>query len=172
MDCSPPHPSFHGILQARILEWVAMSSSRGSSRPRDRTHLLHCKEILYRLSHQGSPFCCQQSHKDGNTEAGATASPPPLPHGKRVTVTGRVEMELTASGREAGRTLSPLWPPEWPQEAPQPSGPCLTPTDSTGLSLSKLWATVKDRRGAWSAAVHGVTESDLTERLTSNSNAA
>ena len=35
MDCSPPGSSAHGILQARILEWVAMPSSRGSSRPRD-----------------------------------------------------------------------------------------------------------------------------------------
>ena len=37
MDCGPPGSSVHGILQARILEWVAMPSSRGSSRPRDRT---------------------------------------------------------------------------------------------------------------------------------------
>ena len=37
MDCSPPRSSVHGILQARILEWVAMPSSRGCSRPRDRT---------------------------------------------------------------------------------------------------------------------------------------
>ena len=35
MDCSPPGSSIHGILQARILEWVAISSSRGSSRPKD-----------------------------------------------------------------------------------------------------------------------------------------
>ena len=35
MDCSPPGSSVHGILQARILEWVATSFSRGSSRPRD-----------------------------------------------------------------------------------------------------------------------------------------
>ena len=34
MDCSPPGSSVHGILQARILEWVAISFSRGSSRPR------------------------------------------------------------------------------------------------------------------------------------------
>ena len=33
MDWSPPGPSVHGILQARILEWVAMPSSRGSSNP-------------------------------------------------------------------------------------------------------------------------------------------
>ena len=37
VDCSPPGVSVHGILQARILEWVAMPSSRGSSRPRDQT---------------------------------------------------------------------------------------------------------------------------------------
>ena len=37
MDCSPPGSSLHGILQARILEWVAISFSRGSSQPRDRT---------------------------------------------------------------------------------------------------------------------------------------
>ena len=35
VDCSLPGSSVHGIRQARILEWVAMSSSRGSSRPRD-----------------------------------------------------------------------------------------------------------------------------------------
>ena len=33
MDCSPPGSSVHGILQARILEWVAIPSSRGSSNP-------------------------------------------------------------------------------------------------------------------------------------------
>ena len=37
MDCSPPGSSIHGIFQSRILEWVAISSSRGSSRPRDWT---------------------------------------------------------------------------------------------------------------------------------------
>ena len=37
VDCSPPGSSVHGILQARILEWVAISYSRGSSRPRKQT---------------------------------------------------------------------------------------------------------------------------------------
>ena len=37
MDCSPLGSSVHGILQARIVEWVAMPSSRASSWPRDRT---------------------------------------------------------------------------------------------------------------------------------------
>ena len=39
MDCSPPGSSVHGISQARILGWVALSSSRESSRPRDQTHV-------------------------------------------------------------------------------------------------------------------------------------
>ena len=38
MGCSPPGSSVQGISQARILEWVAISYSRGSSRPRDQTH--------------------------------------------------------------------------------------------------------------------------------------
>ena len=49
MDCSPPGSSVHGILQARLLEWVAIYSSRGSSPPRDQTSIscigrwiLHC----------------------------------------------------------------------------------------------------------------------------------
>ena len=37
MDCSPPGSSVHGLLQARILEWIAIPFSRGSSRPRDGT---------------------------------------------------------------------------------------------------------------------------------------
>ena len=39
MDYSLPGSSVHGILQARTLEWVAMPSSRGSSCPRDQTHI-------------------------------------------------------------------------------------------------------------------------------------
>ena len=39
MDCSPPGFSVHGVSQVRILESGAISSSRGSPRPRDRTHV-------------------------------------------------------------------------------------------------------------------------------------
>ena len=52
MDCSLPGSSVHGIFQARVLEeWVAIPFSRGPSQSRD----LHCKQILYHLSHQGGP---------------------------------------------------------------------------------------------------------------------
>ena len=55
-DCSLPDSSVMGILQAWILELVAMPSSRASSQPRDQTQISpHCRQILYHLSHQGSP---------------------------------------------------------------------------------------------------------------------
>ena len=41
VDCSPPGSSIHGILQARILEWVAISFSRGSSQPSDQIQVSH-----------------------------------------------------------------------------------------------------------------------------------
>ena len=58
-DWSPPGSSLYGILQARILEWVAMLSSRASSQPRDRTHISWGSCIAGRflsLRHQESPY--------------------------------------------------------------------------------------------------------------------
>jgi len=49
VDCSPPGSSVHGILQARILERVAISFSRGSSRPRDRTQVSHLAGRCFNL---------------------------------------------------------------------------------------------------------------------------
>ena len=55
MDCRPSDSPVHGILQARILECVAIPFSRGSSWPRDGTRVQCCRQVLYHLSHQGSP---------------------------------------------------------------------------------------------------------------------
>ena len=59
MDCPSPGSSVHGILQARILEWIAMPFSRGSSQPRDRISISYVscigRQVLYHLSHQRSP---------------------------------------------------------------------------------------------------------------------
>ena len=52
MDYSLPDSSAHGILQARILQWVAIPFSKRSY----PLSLLHCGQIIYSLSHQGSPF--------------------------------------------------------------------------------------------------------------------
>ena len=48
MDCSPPGSSVHGILQVRMLEWIAISFSRASSQSRDSTHVSYIgRQILY-----------------------------------------------------------------------------------------------------------------------------
>ena len=59
MDHSPPSSSVHGILQASLLEWVAVPSSRGSSPPRDQTRFsyISCigRWVLYHWHHLRSP---------------------------------------------------------------------------------------------------------------------
>ena len=56
MDCSPPGFSVHGIFQAWILEWVAISFSRGSSQPREDLVL----PILSTLSQKNAHLLCKQ----------------------------------------------------------------------------------------------------------------
>ena len=51
MDCSPPGFSVHGIFQARILEWIAISFSRGSSWPRDQTCVSYISCIGRQILH-------------------------------------------------------------------------------------------------------------------------
>ena len=56
--CSPPGTSVYGVSQATILEWVVISSSRGSSRPGVQSCLLHWQGFFFffiPLSHQGNP---------------------------------------------------------------------------------------------------------------------
>ena len=60
MDCSLHGSSVHEVLQARILECIAMLSSKGSSQPRDRTHISYAscigRQVLYHWHHLGSPY--------------------------------------------------------------------------------------------------------------------
>ena len=59
-DCSPPGSSVHGLFQASILEQVGVSYSRGSSQPRDWTHVSYVscigRQILHHCRHLGSPW--------------------------------------------------------------------------------------------------------------------
>ena len=88
MDYRAPGSSVHGIFQARILEWVAISFSRGSSQPRDRTHA-SClgRQILYQLCHLGKfPDCAlnylillfDNDNKESACNAGESESIPGL----------------------------------------------------------------------------------------------
>ena len=53
--CDPMDYTVHGILQARILEWVAFPSGGIFAIQGLNPGLPHCRQILYQLSHQGSP---------------------------------------------------------------------------------------------------------------------
>ena len=75
MDGNLPGSSVHGILQARILEWVAIPFSRGSSQPRNQT-CVSCiadGKILYHLSH----YILQTAPLQGETEAALPWRVPP-----------------------------------------------------------------------------------------------
>ena len=79
MDCSLPCSSVHGIFQARVLEWVAISFSRGSSQPRDWTWVSHivvrCFTIWTTRSRCFLEFSCffYDPADVGNLIAGSTA---------------------------------------------------------------------------------------------------
>ena len=85
MDCSLPDFSVHGILQARTPEWVAISSSRGSSWPRDWSWVscVSCigRWILDHWCHPGSPsFACSTAKNES-----LFSSPNPLVSCLRIT---------------------------------------------------------------------------------------
>ena len=56
MNCSPPDSSVHGIFQARILEWVAIPFSQGSSRPRDQTQVSHIVGRFFTIEPPGKSW--------------------------------------------------------------------------------------------------------------------
>ena len=77
VDCGPPGSSVHGILQVRILEWVAISFSRGSYRPRDWTQ--HYRQSLCHLSHEGS-LVIMVINKNNNYQVSGAHSVPSTLH--------------------------------------------------------------------------------------------
>ena len=64
MHCSPPGSSVHGISQARILEWVAISFSRGSSQLRDQTWVSCLGGGFFTTEPPGKPACHRINPKD------------------------------------------------------------------------------------------------------------
>ena len=115
MDCSPPSSSAHGISQARILEWVAISSSKGSFWSRDRT----C--VSYVSCNAGGYF---------------TAEPPAKPTSTTAWTKHVLWPRMSGEAPSGQGQLSPLWcaPPSplwwhsaaafWAVCHPQPLGDC------------------------------------------------
>ena len=72
MDCSLPGSSFHGILQARILKWIAISFSRRSSQPSGWTHISCLAGIFFTTKPPGSPNWCIAKSKNSRLYATKT----------------------------------------------------------------------------------------------------
>ena len=127
MDCSLPGSSVHGISQARVLEQVAIFSSRGSSRPRDWTHVscVSCigRRILYHCATWEAPPYLRGSCKLGVTQGLKFPSSLCLPKSCSRDISGPVPAKETDHGvgcwetLECGHLLSRClhWRKSWPK---------------------------------------------------------
>ena len=128
-DYSSPGSSVHGMFQARILEWVSISSSRGSSRPRDRTHIscISCigRWVLYEWATQGALtgiFSAKKQNKRPQKESLMLNST--SPNQDFIMVSALPEMGSVTS--QSGTTSSALVRCSAGQPLPSPQGkwPC------------------------------------------------
>ena len=120
MGYSPPGSSVHGILQARILEWAAISFSRGSSQSRDGTQVSSIagrfftiwatREASFSLEFdhfKGSPGECLYNIK-GKEEEGTTSAPSPSQNGMQIVFQKLCTPNKTIM-QKSGCTLPVFW---------------------------------------------------------------
>ena len=182
--CNPMDYTVHGILQARILEWVAFPFSRGCSQSRDQTQISHEAGGFFTSWATREAHRCELDHKEGWAPKNGCfrivvlektpESPLDCKQIKPVNCKGN-QPWIFIGRTDAEAEASILRPPdvksrligkgsdagkEWGQEEKGTTEDEMVGWhhDSIRMSLSKLQKIVKDRE-AWHAAVHGFTKS-------------
>ena len=112
MDCSPPGSSVHGILQTRILKWVAILFSRGSSQPRDQTRSPVLQADSLPSESPGKPKCLVNAVYRSNLIGQLSCSP--CHRLCSLYDMGRVEWAHRGGGCDLGLGLVPLLPRHQP----------------------------------------------------------
>ena len=157
MDCSSAGSSVHGNFQARMLEWVAISFSRGSSQPRDWARVSHvtcnCRWIFYHWGFPGS-----SAGKESTSNAGNPSSTP----GSGSTPGEGIGYPLQYSQASLVAPIVKNLPAVWKTWVLSLGWEEPLEEDMATHSSILAWRIPMDR-GAWWATVHGgPKESDAT----------
>ena len=148
-NCSPPGSSVHGILQARILEWGAISSSRGSSRPRDLICIsLIIRRTLYHWATWEALVAFKHTSKIHHTFCVPDPDPPVkvLAHGSLLSAPRLAGWAWSLGLPCPCPCVAPLWhavtvPLEHVSIMFSCVSPCVSSCDCTWLTIS--WENIK-----------------------------
>ena len=173
VDCSPPGSSVHGILQARILEWLAMSSSTGSSQTRDWTQVSHIAGRFFTIwatrepqeYWSGQPIPSPGDLPDpvikrGSPALQADSLPTELPGKPRLAFCLRSKGRLAIEARDMTARMGleenlsvPAQEPMWPfTQSPSRMACCLLPVLEWLGSRIQFWGS-ESRWWTWNPVI-------------------